>query len=155
MRSLGGGAPEVVGESRGHSSWTTLWWVKGGSETEIVHIKGEVCTKGGLLGCFFSSGVFSLGERRCSRLGWFGLGMKAGSSLTCGLTRACQVERRDGDPEKGGIHTVDNFPKKTFMVLHMATFHPCASIELLTTELINTEIRMKGSKGGCFDIAIN
>ena len=64
-------------------------------------------------------------------------------------------ERGDGDPEKGGIHTVDNFPKKTFMVLHMATFHPCASIELLTTELINTEIRMKGSKGGCFDIAIN
>ena len=96
-----------------------------------------------------------MGERCCSRLGWFGLGMKVGSCLTCGLTRACQVERRDGDPEKGGIHTVHNFPTTPFMVLHMATFHPCASIELLTTELINTEIRMKGSKGGCFDIAIN
>ena len=62
MRSLGGGAPEVVGESRGHSSWTTLWWVKGGSETEIVHIKGEVCTKGGLLGCFFHQEFLAWGK---------------------------------------------------------------------------------------------
>ena len=34
-----------------------------------------------------------MGERCCSRLGRVGLGMKAGSCLTCGLTRACQVER--------------------------------------------------------------
>ena len=69
MRSLGGGAPEVVGESRGHSSWTTLWWVKGGSETEIVHKKGEVCTKGGLFRFFFYQEFWGKGVV----LDWVGL----------------------------------------------------------------------------------
>ena len=77
MRSLGGGAPEVVGESRGHSSWTTLWWVKGGSETEIVHKKGEVCTKGGLFRFFFIRS-FELGGKVLFKIGLVWLGYEGG-----------------------------------------------------------------------------